>query len=81
MTRLAIADILATIPVGAQRHLDPARDDFYRRTIEAEVRAGSRAEALVYAAAVGPGQRGLSPEEVKERIIRRYRSSTTERGR
>jgi len=80
MTRLAIATFSRPFR-WARSVIWTARDDFYRRTIEAEVRAGSRAEALEYAAAVGPGQRGLSPEEVKERIIRRYRSSTTERGR
>ncbi len=34
MTRLAIADILVTASVDAQGHLDPARVDFYRRTID-----------------------------------------------
>lgn len=116
MTRLAITDILAKAPVDAERHLDPARVDFYRRamdrfrpvvvfetedglllvdgyhrvaaavregreTIEAEVRPGSRTEALEYAAALGARQRDLSPEEVEEHIIRRYGSWTTERGR
>ncbi len=104
MTWLALADILATVPVDAQRHLDPARVDFYRRTIdrsppvvvfetedgllladgyqrvaaalredretiEAEIRLGSRADALDYAAAAGARQRGLTPEEVKECIV------------
>jgi ParB-like chromosome segregation protein Spo0J len=41
-----------------------------RETVEAEVRAGSRHDALVYAAAVGAAQRGLSPDEVKEHILR-----------
>jgi len=116
MTRLAIADILVSASVDAQGHLDPARVDFYRRTIdrfslvvaadtenglllvdgyhrvaaalregretiEAEVRPGSRAEALDYAAAVGARQRGLPPEEVKDRIIRLYGFDSTGRER
>jgi len=51
-----------------------------RETIEAEVRWGSRTDALEYAAAVGARQRGLTPEEVKGHIIRRYGYGTTERG-
>lgn len=107
MTRLAISEILSTVPPDAQQRLDPARVKFYRgtvdrfppvvvfetenglllvdgyhrvaaalqegrETVEAEVRRGTRAEALDYAAAVGARQRGLSLEEVKQHIIRRY---------
>ncbi len=79
MTRLAIADILVTASVDAQGHLDPARVDFYRRTIDRF--PGSRAEALDYAAAVGARQRGLPPEEVKDRIIRLYGFDSTGRER
>jgi uncharacterized ParB-like nuclease family protein len=42
-----------------------------RATIEADVRAGSRAEALRYAAEVGSAQRGISVDEAMERILRR----------
>ena len=39
-------------------------------TVEAEVRAGSRHEALRYAAEVGGAQRGISPEEAASHIHR-----------
>jgi ParB-like chromosome segregation protein Spo0J len=42
-----------------------------RDTIEAEVRTGSRHEALEYAVVVGAAQRGLSTEEVRLRILGR----------
>ena len=47
-------------------------------TVEAEVRCGSRHDALRYAARVGAAQRGLSPEEAVsyiERYARDRRSS------
>jgi len=37
-------------------------------------------DALEYAAAAGTRQRGLTPEEVKEDIIRRYGYGTRNRG-
>jgi ParB-like chromosome segregation protein Spo0J len=40
-------------------------------TIEAEVRLGSRQDALRYAAKVGATQRGISPEEAASYIKRR----------
>jgi ParB-like chromosome segregation protein Spo0J len=39
--------------------------------IEAEVRLGSRQDALHYAATVGAAQRGISPEEAASNIRRR----------
>jgi ParB-like chromosome segregation protein Spo0J len=42
-------------------------------TIEAEVRGGSRHDALRYAARVGAAQRGISPEEAASYIERRAR--------
>jgi ParB-like chromosome segregation protein Spo0J len=42
-----------------------------RETIEAEVRTGSRHDALEYAMAVGAAQRGLSPDEARQHILRR----------
>jgi ParB-like chromosome segregation protein Spo0J len=44
-----------------------------RETVEAEVRSGSSHDALLYAAAVGAAQQGLSPDEVKEHILRQQR--------
>ncbi len=44
-----------------------------RKTVEAEVRTGSRHDALLYAAAVGAAQRGISPEEAASYIRRRGR--------
>ena len=47
-------------------------------TVEAEVRTGSRHDALRYAARVGAAQRGISPEEAVsyiERYARDRRSS------
>jgi ParB-like chromosome segregation protein Spo0J len=41
-----------------------------RDTVEAEVRTGSRRDALQYAADVGAGQRGISPDEAENRIMR-----------
>ena len=38
--------------------------------VEAEVRAGSRHDALMYAAEVGAAQRGISPEEAASHIAR-----------
>lgn len=46
-----------------------------RETIEAEVRPGSRHDALLYAAAVGAAQRGISPDEAASYIRRRGRLS------
>jgi ParB-like nuclease domain len=43
-----------------------------KETIEAEVRHGSRHDALAYAVTVGAAQKDMSPEEVKERILKRY---------
>jgi ParB-like chromosome segregation protein Spo0J len=43
-----------------------------KETIGAEVRHGSRKDALAYAVAVGAAQRGLSTDEVKKRLIDRY---------
>ena len=40
------------------------------KTVEAEVRAGSRHEALRYAAEVGSAQRGISSEEAASHIHR-----------
>jgi ParB-like chromosome segregation protein Spo0J len=40
-------------------------------TIEAEVRLGSRQDALRYAARVGAAQRGISPEEAASYVRRR----------
>jgi ParB/Sulfiredoxin domain len=42
-----------------------------RKTVEAEVHAGSRHEALRYAAEVGGAQRGISAEETASHILRR----------
>ncbi len=47
-----------------------------RTTIEAEVRKGSRREALEYAAAAGARQRGLSPEKVRDHIVGKYGSGS-----
>jgi hypothetical protein len=41
-----------------------------RETVEAEVRASSRHEALRYAVEVGGAQRGISPEEAASHIQR-----------
>ena len=49
-----------------------------RTTIEAEVRRGSRREALEYAAAAGARQRGLSPEEVMDHVVERYGPESTD---
>jgi hypothetical protein len=43
-----------------------------KETIEAEVRHGSRNDALAYAVAVGAAQRGLSTDEVRKHLIERY---------
>jgi ParB-like chromosome segregation protein Spo0J len=104
MPRLKIAEILATWPVDPERHLDPERLQYYRRsiddldpvvvfqtdegllladgyhrvaaalregreTIEAEVRSGSRRDALEYATAVGAAQRGITSQEARKRIL------------
>ena len=50
--------------VAASRHLG-------REVVEAEVRKGSRHDALRYAAAVGAEQRGISSEEAASYIRRR----------
>ena len=42
-----------------------------RKTVEAEVRVGSRQEALRYAAGVGGAQRGIPAEEAASHIRRR----------
>ena len=44
-------------------------------TVEAEVRPGSRQDALRYAATVGAAQRGISPNEAVTYIQRRIPSS------
>jgi hypothetical protein len=44
-----------------------------QETIEADVRQGSRQDALEYAVAVGAVQRGMSPEEVKKHVLERHR--------
>ena len=46
-------------------------------TIEAEVRIGSRHDALRYAAMVGAEQRGISPEEAASYIERHARNRRT----
>ncbi|MDQ3863490.1 MAG: hypothetical protein M3317_08330 [Actinomycetota bacterium] len=46
-------------------------------TVEAEVRSGSRHDALQYAAAVGAAQRGLSPEKATSYIERRAKEHRT----
>jgi hypothetical protein len=43
-------------------------------TVEAEVRQGSRHDALLYAASVGAAQRGISPEEAASYIERYSRN-------
>ena len=48
-----------------------------RETVEAEVRAGSRQEALRYAAEVGGAQRGISPEQAASHIGRHAKDSQT----
>ena len=47
-----------------------------KETIEAEVRHGSRHDALAYAVTVGAAQKDMSPEEVQERILKRYGEGT-----
>jgi ParB-like nuclease domain len=49
-------------------------------TVEAEVRKGSRHDALRYAAGVGAAQRGISQEEAASHIERRTRERRDERG-
>jgi ParB-like chromosome segregation protein Spo0J len=49
-----------------------------RETVEAELRTGSRHDALAYAAYVGAAQRGLSPGEVKKHILRQQLMSPIE---
>jgi hypothetical protein len=106
MTKLKIANILATSPIDPERHLDSERVEHYRRsidapapvvvfeteegllladgyhriaaalkdgrtTIEADVRRGSRHDALEYAAAVGAAQRGMSSDEVRKHVLKR----------
>jgi hypothetical protein len=44
------------------------------KTVEAEVRRGSRHDALRYAATIGAAQRGVSPEEAASYIKRRGRN-------
>jgi hypothetical protein len=46
-------------------------------TVEAEVRGGSRHDALRYAARVGASQRGISPEEAASYIERYDRERRT----
>jgi hypothetical protein len=46
-------------------------------TIEAEVRSGSRHDALRYAAMMGAEQRGISPEEAASYIERHARNRRT----
>jgi ParB-like chromosome segregation protein Spo0J len=105
MTRLKIAENVASSPVDPERHLDRERVDHYRRsiddlapvvvfetddgllladgyhriaaaqregreTVEADLRVGSRHDALAYAASVGAVQRGMSPDEVKKHILK-----------
>jgi ParB-like nuclease family protein len=45
--------------------------------IEAEVRHGSRQDALAYAVTLGAAEKETSPEEVKERILKRYGEGTS----
>ena len=47
-----------------------------KKTIEAEVRHGSRHDALAYAVTVGAAQKDMSPQEVAERILKRYGEGT-----
>jgi ParB-like chromosome segregation protein Spo0J len=47
-----------------------------KETIEAEVRHGSRHDALAYAVTVGPAQKDMSREEAEERILKRYGEGT-----
>jgi hypothetical protein len=49
-------------------------------TVEAEVRKGSRHDALRYAAGVGAAQPGISQEEAASHIERRTRGRRDERG-
>jgi ParB-like chromosome segregation protein Spo0J len=42
------------------------------QAIDADVRKGSREDALEYAAVAGARQRGLSPQEVKDHIVAKY---------
>ncbi|MDP9301893.1 MAG: ParB N-terminal domain-containing protein [Actinomycetota bacterium] len=105
MTRLKIADILATSPVDPEHHLDTERIQHYRhsidslapvvvfeteegllladgyhriaaalkegrKTVEVEVRGGSRHDALEYAAAVGAAQRRVSLDEAKKHVMK-----------
>ena len=48
-------------------------------TVEAQVRKGSRHDALRYAAGVGAAQRGISQEEAASHIERRARERRDER--
>jgi ParB-like chromosome segregation protein Spo0J len=43
-----------------------------RETIEADVRIGSRSDALAFAVAAGAAQTGLPPEDVNRHIPKRY---------
>ena len=49
-------------------------------SVEAEVRLGSRHDALRYAATVGAAQRGLSPEDAASYIRRRRQDLWTSEG-
>ena len=106
MTLLRIDDLLASVPIDPDSHLDATRveryagmidalppvvlfdtpegvflvDGYHRvaaarllglETLEAEVRRGSRQDALRYAATLAAAQRGLSPEEAASYIRRR----------
>jgi hypothetical protein len=48
-----------------------------QETIEAEVRHGSRQDALAYAVTLGAAQKDMSPEEVTERVLKRYGEGTS----
>jgi len=50
-------------------------------TVEAEVRSGSRHDALQYAARVVAAQRGISPEEVASYSVERYAPDRRTSGR
>jgi hypothetical protein len=41
------------------------------------VRHGSRQDALAYAVTLGAAQKDMSPEEVKERILKRFGEGTS----
>ncbi len=46
-----------------------------RETVDADVREGTRRDALEYAVRVGAAQRGMSPDDVRKRILGRDQRS------